>query len=152
MHAMANPTDAATPGTLPPLDGGDPLDLAAYNQNFETFRALNALMWQIPLIAMTLTGGLWFGVSTVQNQPAFKLGLLGLAAAGDLILILVLERLRYIIERYLNWLEAAHSRGFVAAPGTRWRNRPNRVKQAFQLMLLFAAGISVVLFCASWPR
>jgi len=36
----------------------DASKLAAYNQNSENFRSLNQLMWQIPLIAMSLTGGL----------------------------------------------------------------------------------------------
>jgi hypothetical protein len=94
---------------------------------------------------MTLTGGLWFGVSTVQSAPELRIGLLLLAAIGDIGLIIVLARLRYILGRYLAWLEAAHPRGFVSAPGTNWRNRAETVKGAFQTMLFCAALISVVL-------
>jgi hypothetical protein len=132
------------------LDGTDPLDLAAYNQNFETFRALNALMWQIPLIAMTLTGGLWFGVSRVESAQELRIGLLTLAVIGDLGLIIVLARLRYILGCYLAWLQAANPRGFVSAPGLNWRNGPETVKSAFQLMLFCAALISVVLLVLAW--
>lgn len=134
------------------LNGKDPLDLAAYNQNFETFRALNALMWQIPLIAMTLTGGLWFGVSRVESAQELRIGLLTLAVIGDLGLIVVLARLRYILGRYLAWLEAANPRGFVSAPGVNWRNGPETVKQAFQVMLFCAAVISVILLVLAWVR
>ena len=28
------------------------MQIAAYNQNWESYRSLNSLMWQIPLIAM----------------------------------------------------------------------------------------------------
>jgi SAM-dependent methyltransferase len=123
--------------------------LAAYNQNFETFRALNALMWQIPLIAMTLTGGLWFGVAKVEGPPIFRVGLLMLAMLGNLGLIVVLARLRYIIGRYLTWLEEASPRCHVSAPGeSRW-TRNQTVKLVFQLMLGFAGLISFVLMCAS---
>jgi SAM-dependent methyltransferase len=125
------------------------LALASYNQNFETFRALNALMWQIPLIAMTLTGGLWFGVSKVEAMPVFRLGLLALALCGNVGLIFVLERLRHIIGRYLDWLRDAYPRGHVSAPGAGWMTRNRTVKLVFQLMLGFAAAISSVLFAAT---
>lgn len=72
-----------------PLMEADPKELAfaAFNQNFETFRALNSLMWQIPLIVMTRTGGLCFGVSKVEEASAFRLGLLALAFFGNVGLI-----------------------------------------------------------------
>lgn len=138
----------APPPPATPLDGNDPLALAAYNQNFENFRALNSLMWQIPLIAMTLTGGLWFGVSSVPKEAGlsfFRIALLGVATVGDLLLILVLERLRHIIGEYLVWLGAANPRGYVAATGNRWFNSSKTVKLSFQIMLAFATGISFVL-------
>lgn len=151
---MSAPSPSPPLGQPPaqPLDGHDPLALASYNQNFETFRALNALMWQIPLIAMTLTGGLWFGVSQVDAAIELRLGLLALAALGDMGLIVVLARLRYILERYLKWLNAAHPRGFVGAEGNKWYNAPETVKRTFQVMLFCAALISVVLLVLAWPR
>jgi SAM-dependent methyltransferase len=132
-----------------PLEDSEELALAAYNQNSETFRALNALMWQVPLIAMTLTGGLWFGVSSISKNSdlAFlRPGLLLLAGVGDVLLIVVLERLRHIITEYLKWLREAHPRGHVSADGTRWWNSKRVVKTCFQIMLGFAALASFVLF------
>ena len=63
--------------------------IQAYEQNYEQFRSLNQIMWQIPVLAMTLTGGLWFGVSSIQdsgidkqiNGPAVLALSAGLAAA-----------------------------------------------------------------------
>jgi hypothetical protein len=37
-----------------------------YEQNCEQMRSLNQIMWQVPIIAMTLTGGLWYGVATLS--------------------------------------------------------------------------------------
>jgi SAM-dependent methyltransferase len=143
--STSTPTPVLRAGT--PL-GTSELELAAYNQNSETFRALNALMWQIPLIAMTLTGGLWFGVSSLSHESGlsfFRPGLLLLAAAGDMILIVILERLRHIIGEYLTWLETALPSGHVAAKGDRWYNSSRIVKLTFQIMLGSAAVISFVL-------
>lgn len=145
--ASANPTPGMTP-----LNGNDQLALAAYNQNFENFRSLNALMWQIPLIAMTLTGGLWFGVSSIKDMPLMRGGLLLLAAIGDFGLIVVLARLRHIIGCYLDWVKDAFPRGYVDAPGKNWRTKPETVKTAFQMMLLLSGIISSMLFLAAMPQ
>lgn len=128
-----------------PLDANDELGREAYKQNFETFRALNALMWQIPLIAMTLTGGLWFGVSKVDDNALAQIGLLILAASGNLGLVFVLIRLRYIMGRYLEWLKQAYPVGYVAAPGSGWTTQNERVAGVFRILLLIAALISLVL-------
>lgn len=134
--------------------------LATYNQNAETFRALNALMWQIPLIGMTLTGGLWFGVAKADATPFFQIVLLALTALGDFGLIVVLARLRYIVGRYLAWLEAFDPTGFVSAADGGFWTKPKRVRSMFQGMLLFASLASLALmvtpaqqlrFVPKWP-
>lgn len=121
------------------------LELAAFNQTHESFRSLNQQMWQIPLIAMTLTGGLWFGVSTVKDFPLFQLALLLLAAAGNAALFIILLRLRFVMEQHLRWLKANHPRTFISADGKEWYNRPFVVRTTFQTMLVLAAAISLVL-------
>jgi 2-polyprenyl-3-methyl-5-hydroxy-6-metoxy-1,4-benzoquinol methylase len=119
--------------------------LAAFNQNHEAFRSLNQQMWQIPLISMTLTGGLWFGVSTVGDNPVFKLALLGLACVGNLILLVVIHRLRFVMDGYLCWLETFDVSGFVKAEGTKWYQKSKVVRTCFQIMLALAGTISAVL-------
>lgn len=119
--------------------------LATYDQNSQTFRSLNQLMWQIPLIAMTLTGGLWFGVSKAESSPIFQVCLLALAAVGNLVLIVVLARLRYIMGEYLRWLETFDPDGFVPAAGKSLWTRPLAVRTLFQIMLGLAVLISSVL-------
>lgn len=145
---------AATDNTTLGADAQQ-LAVASYNQNFDTFRALNALMWQIPLIAMTLTGGLWFGVSKVKEMPLFQAGLLLLALLGNIGLVIVLERLRHIIGCYLEWLRVASPRGHVSVNGRGILTGDRTVKTVFQAMLAVAAGISLALLVATvvaWVR
>ena len=118
---------------------------AAFQQNHLAFRSLNQQMWQIPLISMTLTGGLWFGVSRVEDFPLFQLALLFLAAAGNAALFVVILRLRFVIEQYLKWLKANYPSGFVSAHGERWYHQPFVVRTSFQGMLLLASGLSLFL-------
>lgn len=119
--------------------------LAIYDQNAQSFRALNQIWWQIPVISMTLTGGLWFGVSKADS-PFFRIGLLLMAGLGNVVLIAVAARLRYIMGAYLSWLEAFDTSGFVAArgdgPGDRVWVKAQAVRWAFQIMFGFAAIVS----------
>ena len=122
---------------------------AAFEQNHLAFRSLNQQMWQIPLISMTLTGGLWFGVSRVEEFPLFQLALLFLAAVGNAALFVVILRLRFVMEQYLKWLETNYPSGFVSAHGQRWYHRPFVVRTSFQGMLLLASALSLMLLIAT---
>ncbi|MCA0279078.1 MAG: class I SAM-dependent methyltransferase [Proteobacteria bacterium] len=125
--------------------------LAAFNQNSEHFRSLNSLMWQVPLIAMTLTGGLWFGVSTTPTSKFIQVCLLGLAAFGNLSLLIALSRIRFIMARYLKWFESNYQSGFVKAEGDgRLRGDglftgKRTVQRVFQAVMAAAATISAIL-------
>ena len=90
---------------------------AAFEKNHASFRSLNQQMWQIPLIAMTLTGGLWFGVLRVEEFPLFQLALLFLAVAGNVALFFIILRLRFVMEQHLLWLENVYPAGYVSAKG-----------------------------------
>jgi SAM-dependent methyltransferase len=137
--------------TMPPAEPNTDHDfqLAAFNQNHEAFRSLNQQMWQIPLIAMTLTGGLWFGVSRTEDFALFTMALLFLAGVANVALIVVLYRLRYVMGLYLGWLKTAHPGGAVVAEGTNRFNRQYVVRWAFQVMLGLAALVSFGLLILS---
>ncbi len=51
---------AAPPPSVPAPPPATPTaqELAVYDQNSQTLRSLNQLFWQIPVISMSLTGGL----------------------------------------------------------------------------------------------
>ncbi|MCC5620243.1 class I SAM-dependent methyltransferase [Nostoc sp. CHAB 5715] len=125
--------------------------LASFNHNSENFRSLNQLMWQIPLIAMTLTGGLWFGVSKTESSKLFSACLLVIAILGNVGLVVALKRLRFVMRRYLEWFNSAHPSGFVSAEGDGrwsgdgWFTQAYVVRLVFQWMLIAAAVVSSVL-------
>lgn len=81
-------------------------DKLSYVQHSESFRHLNSQMWQVPIIAMTLTGGLWFGVFSSKIISDFVSGgLLVFAGICDLLFILVLFRVRFIMTLILEKLK-----------------------------------------------
>lgn len=116
----------------------------AFEQNFAQFRSLNQLMWQIPMIAMTLTGGLWFGVANTPDIEYFGYLLLILAMGANLGLVVVLERIRFVMEMYLVKLREFSPQSFVDAGSSRWLTGSRTVSRVFQLALLGAAVISGV--------
>ncbi|RWA97446.1 class I SAM-dependent methyltransferase [Mesorhizobium sp.] len=131
------------------------ISLAAFNQNSEHFRSLNSLMWQVPLIAMTLTGGLWYGVSTSQSSQLIQVCLLLLASGGNLGLFIALSRIRFIMGRYLKWFEEKYPAGYVKAEGDgRFRGDGlftgrKVVQRVFQTVLIAASCISFGLIVAT---
>ncbi len=140
-------------GKPSPVEGGandgttqnEAMQVAIYTQNSENFRSLNSLMWQIPLIGMTLTGGLWFGVASVSEDPVFRSVLLGLACVGNAALAVILHRLRFVMQKYLEWLQSNASPGFVDATGQNLFTKNKVVRTTFQTVLLLAALISLLL-------
>lgn len=76
-----------------------------YEQNCENFRSLNKIMWQVPIIAMTLTGGLGYGLERLSNVGEFKTDLLIFAGIANVVFVIVLFRLRYVMEELLEKME-----------------------------------------------
>ncbi|KEO54660.1 class I SAM-dependent methyltransferase [Thioclava pacifica] len=132
------------------------LEAEAYEQNYQQFRSLNQIMWQIPVLAMTLTGGLWFGVSKIEDNRLLASLLLLTAVVGNLTLSVILYRFRFVMRRYLAWLRDVHPDGFVDASEpdvdmgrlARFFVREERVRQMFSFLLYWAAGASLVLLVA----
>ncbi len=98
------------PGMVPnPVEGGK---LALMSETTETlsrdkiyaelcadFRALNSILWQMPILLMTLTGGLWFAVASLALSAAARSDLLRFAGLADLLMIVALFRLRWVMAR-----------------------------------------------------
>jgi len=120
-------------------------DKVCYEQNCETFRALNTLMWQVPIIAMTITGGLWFGIGSVSGLGiAAKGGVLLLSFIVNYGLIVVLRRIRYVMTEYLKITEKFNPDGHALAPGDSWFTRSHVVINTFSLMLGLSGLMSLI--------
>jgi hypothetical protein len=100
--------------------GGEPVttgltDQTKYEQLCTDFRALNAILWQMPVIFTTLTGGLWFSVASLDLTNHARTLILQFAALANLIMIAALIRLRIIMEtqrRKICNLDQRESPGF----------------------------------------
>lgn len=134
-------------------------DKICYEQNCEAFRALNQFMWQVPVIAMTLTGGLWYGVATLNEMKGvIKALLLMLAALGDLAFIVVLVRVRAVMGTYLERIKEFNPGSCAVATysGSFWSflrseltsSKGNKVVvRTFSALLALAAVGSLLALC-----
>lgn len=128
-------------------------DKVCYEQNFQQFRAMNQIMWQVPLLAITITGGLWYAALGVSGASAFRGALFLLSAVLDFALIAVLWRVRFVMAAYLTELERFHPPAFVRAKGGGLLNQPYTVVSAFSIALGCAGIGSVIgLLNLNWLR
>lgn len=76
-------------------------DTEIYQQQCEDFRALNTVFWQLPVIMMTLNGGLWFALASLELTEMGQRFILIFAVAVDLAFIVALIRLRLLLAALL---------------------------------------------------
>ncbi|MCP3733836.1 hypothetical protein M9979_02955 [Sphingomonas sp. RP10(2022)] len=111
----------------PPLLDAD----TVYRELCADFRSLNAVLWQTPLLFMTLTGGLWFGVASLAVTEAARVGLLAFAGLANLVMIVALYRLRYVMQRIQEQILTRDGRAVIG---------PNyMIVTCFAVLLLVAA-------------
>lgn len=128
-------------------------DKVCYEQNFQQYRAMNQIMWQVPLLAITITGGLWYAALNVTGVQDFKRPIFLLAFALDAALIAVLWRVRHVMSAYMVEIERFNPGSFVKASGHGLFNRPYTVVTAFSVALAIAAAGSLVGFLnINWLR
>lgn len=127
-----------------------------YSENFQQFRALNTQMNQIPALAMTLSGGLWFAAGVSENlDTEIRFALLMLAGLSNMALTLVVVRIRDVLQSYLDQIEAFHPPSFAGGtpktPRAPWLGSYSMITIFCALMLL-AAGFSFLgAFWKYWP-
>ncbi len=108
-----------------------------YQQSYEEFRSLNRIMWQVPVLVMTFSGGLWFGIESADVGPFASVLLYGLVALGNAKFIGVLWRLRKgVMDPILDIIYAFEGRTREAGKYT--------VIRAFSWLMGTAAVASVV--------
>lgn len=72
-----------------------------YLEAGQHLRALNQLMWQVPSLAIAITGGLWYGATLIDNEITRRF-LLAFSVTMDVLTIVTLWRLRMIIGMHIN--------------------------------------------------
>lgn len=127
-----------------------------YEQNFKHARGLNAQMNQIPTLAITLTGGLWFAAGLTEKlQPNMRFGLLLFAWLCDIGLVLAMIRVRDVFHSYLEKLKEFNPDSYVqgrpAKPAI-GRLGAYSMVAVYALLMLCASLLSIVgAFAFYWP-
>ena len=76
-------------------------------------RSLNQIMWQVPMIAMTLTGGLWYAVTAVKSVDTIaRIALLLFSMIANVGLIFMINSVRNVIAIQLKKIQRLSSRLF----------------------------------------
>jgi hypothetical protein len=101
-------------------------------------RALNQIMWQVPGMAIAVTGGLWYGVTLIDGTIP-KIGILLFAAVIDSLTICVIWRLRDVIEKQIKI-----QKKFAGEDNGGERERDRIVVSCWTCMLVVAALLSAV--------
>lgn len=99
-------------------------------------RALNQLMWQVPGMAIAITGGLWYGATTIDTESP-RAWVFGFTAVVDVLTVVILWRLRSLIDVHI---EHQHSFAPTAVAGSKWPRRT--VITCWTVALLSAAVVS----------
>lgn len=114
-------------------------DAVIYQQNCEQFRSLNGFFWQIPLIMMTLNGGLWYSVASLDLSEMAQRGVLRFAVLANLVMVAGLWRLRNVMASLLTEIHSYQ--------GTTAAGRPRIIQFMFSLLLIVAAIGALIVSC-----
>ncbi|WP_150119807.1 hypothetical protein [Collimonas pratensis] len=83
-----------------------------FNEAGQHLRSLNGFLWQVPGMAIAITGGIWYGVSNIQVDVT-KAWILCFVGAFNILTIVVLWRLRWLID-----LQILIQKNFIEKPET----------------------------------
>lgn len=72
-----------------------------YLEAGQHLRSLNQLMWQVPSMVIAITGGLWYGATTVDELKA-RTVVLSFAAVFSVLTIVIIWRLRQLIQMHID--------------------------------------------------
>lgn len=120
-------------------------------------RSLNQIMWQVPSMAIAITGGIWYGVTTLEDGMP-KILALCFAAVFDILTIVVVCRMRCIVGDHIKKQDESEikitatsskkskddsSQDNASKCLDRFIQKPNIVVICWSLTLLLAALLSL---------
>ena len=90
-----------------------------YEQWCEDFRAINAIFWRVPFIAITITGGILFAIGTFPITTNVQIVLLFFLGLSNLCFIIVIWRLRTgVMQPILNRINKFENRNDTSSSKT----------------------------------
>lgn len=108
-----------------------------YLEAGQHLRSLNQLMWQVPSMVIAITGGLWYGSTTVDELQA-RTVVLWFAAVFSLLTIAIIWRLRGLIQLHID-------RQGQLSPGVETARRGKHIVIGCWTAALFGSAIVSVL-------
>ena len=129
---------------------------ACYEQNSESARGINRQMNQLPVLVITLTGGLWYGAAVAERVgDVASFGALVFAAICNLCLVLAALRVRDVLRSYLEKAEEFHPTGFANGVPKKPMLRcvgENTMIRIYSALMLSAAVLSLTgALTEYWP-
>lgn len=88
-------------------------EVASFTHNSEHLRHLNSQMNHVPIISITLTGGLWYAESLDAASYDTKFLLLIFAAICNVCFIAICLRIRDVLQSCLEHIESFHPESFA---------------------------------------
>lgn len=122
-------------------------DQFIYEQSYQEFRSLNGFFWQIPLIMMTLNGGLWYSVASLSLGLAAKQGILWFAVLANLVMIVALWRLRNVMQKLLDIIRRIEGTGSEGSEAAGKEGAGRIVQWGFGILLFVAALGAAIASC-----
>ncbi len=121
-------------------------DEAAYKENCQFARGLNAQIMQIPAWAITVTGGLWFAAMFREVEEIARVVLFGFAGVADLLLIRVIYRLRDVFQSYVEKTETFNPQAYATGDPKNPHIEGGRLTMVttFSWMLGLAGAVSLL--------
>ncbi|MEM9400663.1 MAG: hypothetical protein AAF984_10680 [Verrucomicrobiota bacterium] len=138
------------------LDDPTKREALSYQQNCEQARALNQQMNNIPIWAMTLTGGLWYGAGFTEHlDEAIRFLLILFAGFCNLALAMAMWGLRDVLESYFEKIRSFNPSTFASgipeSPKMAWLHNYSIIKIYAILMCAAALCSFFVGFWVYWP-
>lgn len=121
-------------------------ELASFSHNSEHLRHLNSQMNHVPIISISLTGGLWYAVSLDAASENTQFLLLIFAAICNVCFIAICLRIRDVLQSCLEQIESFHPGSFAngqpAVPILGLKNKGHLMISSYTFMMFIAAIIS----------
>ncbi|MFN3828256.1 MAG: hypothetical protein ACK4NR_11615 [Micavibrio sp.] len=128
----------------------------SFQHNFEQARSLISQINHIPIIAITITGGLWYGAGVAEEiDDGIRFMLMVFAGVCNIAFSLSLLRVRDVLESYLEKIEAFNPATFASGKPKKPKMpllQNYSVVRMFSL-LMFIAGLCsfFVALLKYWP-
>lgn len=152
-----NGPEAERPDTARAVDPDFEKDKTCYEQNCESARGINKQLNQIPVLAITLTGGLWYGgVVAAGVEEVARFGVLCFAAICNLCLVFAAMRIRDVLQSHLEKMEQFNPEYFASGRPEQPMLPPfgrNSMITIYSVLMIMAALLSMAgAVVVYWPN